>query len=75
MPPSFVNEFKGRNKIDFIIDDKIILETKAKRIITNEDYYQIKRYLIAFDKKLGILVNFRKKYITPKRILNSLAKE
>ena len=75
LPPSFENEFKGRNKIDFIIDDKIILEAKAKRLITNEDYYQVKRYLIAFNKKLGILVNFRKKYITPKRILNSLAKE
>jgi len=29
------------NIIDFIIDDKIILEIKAKRFITKEDYYQI----------------------------------
>lgn len=74
LPPSFENESEGRNKVDFLVEDKIILEAKAKRLITNEDYYQVKRYLVALNKKLGILVNFRKKYITPKRILNSLAK-
>jgi len=75
LPPSFEYELKGRNKIDFIIEDKIILEVKAKKLTINEDYYQVKRYLVASNKKLGILVNFRKKYIIPKRVLNSLAKE
>lgn len=75
IPPSFEEEIRGRNKVDFFIDNKIILEVKTKRIISNEDYYQVKRYLVALNKKLGILVNFRQKYITPKRILNSSAKE
>jgi len=74
LPPSFENEQK-RNKVDFLIDGKIILEIKAKKMLTREDYYQIKRYLIALNKKLGIIVNFKKRYIEPKRILNSLAKE
>jgi GxxExxY protein len=74
LPPSFENEQK-RNKVDFLIDGKIILEIKAKKILTRENYYQIKRYLIALNKKLGIIVNFKKRYIEPKRILNSLAKE
>lgn len=75
LPPSFENELKGRNKVDFLIDNKIILELKVKRFLTNEDYYQVKRYLNALNKKLGILVNFRRKFITPKRVLNSYAKE
>lgn len=62
---------KVRNKVDFLIDEKIILEIKTKRILTKDDYYQTKRYLTAFGKKLGLLVNFRDKYIKPKRILNS----
>jgi|SRR3989344_907496 len=74
VPLSFENEFRGRNKIDFLVEDNVVLEIKAKRIVTTEDYYQVKRYLVAFDKKLGILVNFRVKYVTPKRILNSSAK-
>ena len=73
LPISFGNEFKGRNKIDFLIDGKIILEVKSKRFLAKEDYYQVKRYLTSLDKKLAILVNFRSRYIKPKRILNSLS--
>jgi len=73
LPPSFEGEKKGRNKIDFLIEGDIILEVKAKRIITKEDYYQLRRYLAALNKKLGILVNFRANYIHPKRVLNSSA--
>ena len=75
LPPSFENEKKGRNKIDFLIENKIVLELKTKRFLNNEDYYQTKRYLVALNKKLGILVNFRRKFITPKRVLNSYANE
>ena len=71
LPPSFKYEKEGRNKIDFLIDDKIILEIKAKRLLIKDDYYQVKRYLVTFNKKLGLLVNFRDKYIKPRRILNS----
>ena len=71
LPPSFEDEFKGRNKVDFIIEDKIILEIKAKRILEKSDYYQTVRYLKAVNKKLGIIVNFRDRLIKPRRVLNS----
>ena len=72
---SFEGEKTGRNKLDFLIEDLIILEVKAKRIIERNDYYQIKRYLSALNKKLGILVNFRDKYLHIKRVLNSNSNE
>ena len=72
LPPSFFGE-QDRNIPDFLIDDKIILDLKAKRIITKEDYYQMKRYLGAANKKLGIIINFRQNYLQPKRVLNSEA--
>ncbi|MCX6740373.1 MAG: GxxExxY protein [Candidatus Parcubacteria bacterium] len=68
--PSFEEEKERRNIPDFLIEDKIILDLKAKRIITKEDYFQMKRYLISGNKKLGLIVNFRQKYISPKRVLN-----
>lgn len=71
LPESFDGEQKDRNKIDFLIEDKIILEVKAKPFITTSDYYQTRRYLDSLDKKLGILVNMRKYSLNPKRILNS----
>ncbi len=57
------------NIVDFLVDDKIILEIKAKRLITKEDYFQIQRYLQALNIKLGLVVNFRDKYIKPVRIV------
>ena len=70
VPGSFQGERSGRNIVDFIIDGKIVLELKAKQILTKDDYFQIKRYLISCDKQLGILVNFHQKVLTPKRVLN-----
>ncbi|HEY4508498.1 MAG TPA: GxxExxY protein [Candidatus Paceibacterota bacterium] len=57
------------NIADFIIDDKILLELKAKRIITRDDYYQTQRYLQETRLKLGIIVNFRDRTIHPKRVV------
>ncbi len=74
LPPSFEGE-KNRNRVDFLIEDKIVLEVKTKRFLARSDYYQIKRYLVCLNKKLGIIVNFHQKFVQPKRILNSAAKE
>ena len=71
LPQSFIGEKSGRNKVDFLIENKVILEIKSRRIITKEDYYQVRRYLETLKLKLGIIVNFRNLYLRPKRILNS----
>ena len=68
--PSFEGEQAGHNKLDFLIEDKVVLELKAKRVLNREDYLQLMRYLKSADKRLGILANFHQKYLTPKRILN-----
>lgn len=33
------------NVVDFIIDNKIVVEIKAKRTFIREDYHQLQRYL------------------------------
>lgn len=71
LPESFDGEKQGRSVVDFTIDDTIVLELKAVRIITEEDYFQVKRYLVSCNKELGILVNFRQQYLSPKRVLHS----
>lgn len=70
LPPSFDGETKGRNKIDFLIQNKIILEVKVKNIVGREDYYQSRRYLEALKVKLALIVNFRNRELRIKRILN-----
>lgn len=70
LPSSFVGEKGKRDIADFVIDNKIVIELKTRRVLTREDYYQVGRYLEATNLKLGILVNFREKYLKPRRILN-----
>ncbi|TSA44910.1 GxxExxY protein [bacterium] len=54
---------------DFIIDSRIALELKCVRQLTGENYRQIQNYLQQTNLKLGILVNFRSKYLKPARII------
>lgn len=57
------------NIIDFLVDDKIIIELKAKRFVLREDYYQIQRYLQITNIRLGFIVNFRNRYLKPVRVV------
>ncbi len=57
------------NILDFIVDDKIVLELKASRVITGDNYRQIQNYLQQTQLKLGLLVNFRNKYLKPIRVI------
>lgn len=57
------------NILDFIIDNKIIIELKAKQFVIKQDYYQLQRYLQSTDIKLGLIINFRSRFLKPKRII------
>ena len=71
LPISFVGESNRRNILDFIVSNEIILDLKAKTFIEKEDYFQMKRYLTSANKKLGIIINFRQRYLSPKRVINA----
>ena len=60
---------KTGNTVDFLIDNKIILELKVKPFILKEDYYQTQKYLQSSNMKLALLVNFRNRYLKPIRII------
>jgi GxxExxY protein len=57
------------NILDFIVENSIVLELKAKRIVLANDYRQIQNYLQESGLRLGLLVNFRNKYLKPARII------
>ncbi len=67
--PLEVIDNQRTNIVDFVVEGSIALEFKAKSVITKEDYYQVQRYLHASQLKLGMLVNFRSKYLRPIRII------
>jgi len=55
--------------VDFVIDDKILIELKAVRFLLKEYYFQIQRYLQTSRLRLGLLINFRNRYLKPVRIV------
>lgn len=57
------------NIIDFFIDNKIVLELKTTRVMTSDNYRQIQNYLQQSGAKLGILANFRQRFLRPDRII------
>lgn len=59
------------NKADFVVKSLVVIDVKAKKYITREDYKQMLRYLKAGNYKLGLIVNFGSNKVTIKRIVNS----
>jgi GxxExxY protein len=58
-------------KADFICYDKIILEIKTVKFVPDAFQAQLKNYLAATKKELGILINFGEPSLTYKRIINT----
>ncbi len=54
---------------DFVLYDKIILESKAIESLTNSHVKQTLNYLAASKLKLGLLVNFGEDSLTHKRVV------
>lgn len=60
----------GRYYLDFLIEDKIILEIKKHDKFSKANIEQVYGYLKAANLKLGILANFTKSGVKFKRIIN-----
>ena len=70
LPISFDGEKIGRNRVDFLVEDLVIIELKCEPVLTRDDYHQCQRYLESTDLDLALLVNFRPRYLLVRRILN-----
>jgi GxxExxY protein len=69
-PLIFKEEIIGKNFLDFLIEDKIILEIKKGDRFSKKHIEQILNYLKTTNLKLGILANFGSKDLKFKRIVN-----
>src|SRR5687768_6058206 len=70
VPLAFNNRIIGKNFIDLIIDEKIVIELKCAERISKFHYEQTIHYLNYTGYKLGLLILFSSKEVTYKRILN-----
>ncbi len=69
---TFENDKIGKCFLDFLIDDKVVLELKTVPLLLPIHFRQVRSYLKANNLELGILANFRGTYLVYKRILNKV---
>ena len=62
----------GNRRVDFFIENEIMLEIKA--LINLEDVHlaQAKNYLEAYNLEIGLLINFGAKSLQFKRVMNKV---
>lgn len=61
----------GTRRADFVVEDQVIVELKA--LINLEDVHlaQAKNYVVAYDKPIGLLINFGAKSLQFKKVFNA----
>lgn len=64
------NEYVGSRRVDFFVEDLIMVELKATSILDDLHIAQTLNYLEAYNKQIGLLINFGSKSLTFKRLLN-----
>lgn len=69
-PLSYENQSIGRYYLDFLVENKIVVELKSGEKFLKQNIQQIFNYLRANKLPLGLLINFTKEGVKSRRILN-----
>jgi len=74
MSLSYKGQYVGTRRVDFFVEDKIMVEIKA--VIQLEDVHlaQAINYLEAYNLEIGLLINFGSKSLQFKRVQNKKSK-
>ena len=67
---SYKKEIVGMYYFDFLVENKIVLETKVRDYFSKKDIDQLYSYLKAKNYKLGIIAHFTKSGVKCKRVVN-----
>jgi len=69
-PLKFKGKVIGKIYLDFIVDDKIVVELKRAERYSKSHLDQVLNYLKITDLKLALLINFSDTEVSFKRVLN-----
>lgn len=65
----------GSRRVDFLVDDVIMVELKAESDLTDRDIAQTLNYLEAYNLEIALLINFGGKSLQFRRLINSKFKK
>ncbi|MES2733360.1 MAG: GxxExxY protein [Bacteroidota bacterium] len=61
----------GTRRVDFLVDEKVLVEMKAVICLEDVHLAQAKNYLEAFHLEVGLLLNFGARSLEFKRLINT----
>jgi GxxExxY protein len=68
MPIYYEGEVIGSRRVDFLVEDKVLVELKALTKLEDVHLAQGLNYLVAYNLDLGLLVNFGARSLEVKRL-------
>lgn len=69
-PLKFQGELVGKLYLDFLVEDKVIIELKKNDHFAKSNIDQVNQYLLSSKLQLALLINFSSKGIISKRLVN-----
>lgn len=60
----------GNRRVDFFVEDNIMVELKSVIVLEDVHLAQAINYLEAYNMEIGLLLNFGSRSLTYKRLLN-----
>lgn len=67
---SYENQSVGRYYLDFLVENKIVVELKSGEKFLKQNIQQVYGYLQANKLPLGLLINFTREGVKSRRIVN-----
>jgi GxxExxY protein len=74
LPIFYENVQVGKRRVDFLVDDKVIVEIKALTDLTDAHLAQALNYLEALNLEVGLLINFGGRSLEVRRLINNKLK-
>jgi len=71
MPIFYTGQDIGTRRVDFFVEDKIMVELKAVSWLEEVHLAQAINYLEAYNMEIGLLLNFGAKSLEFRRLINS----
>ena len=75
LPIFYDNIDVGKRRVDFLVENKVIIEIKAVSELTDAHLAQALNYLEVLNLEIGLLINFGSKSLEVKRIINNKYKQ
>lgn len=69
MPIYYKDKLLGSRRVDFLVEDVVLVELKALSALEDVHYNQILNYIVAYKLEVGLLINFGNKSLQYKRFV------